>query len=91
MPALAAGTSAAVLTWTPRTPTGAGRAAPARTVASRERAAVAERCPGDAGERGLERDQMRAVLVRQAGISQTDLDAIEHLEAAEPLTSGTAS
>jgi len=35
---------------------------------------------------GLERDRMRAALARRAGISQTDLDALEHLEAAGPLT-----
>ena len=35
---------------------------------------------------GLERDRMRAALARQAGISQTDLDALEHLEADGPLT-----
>src|SRR5215467_6908965 len=37
-------------------------------------------------EFGLERDRMRAALARRAGISQTDLDALEHLEAAGPLT-----
>ena len=35
---------------------------------------------------GLERDRMRAALVSQAGISGTDLDALEHLEADGPLT-----
>ena len=35
---------------------------------------------------GLERDRMRAALARRAGISETDLDALEHLEAAGPLT-----
>lgn len=35
---------------------------------------------------GLERDRMRAALARQARISGTDLDALEHLEAAGPLT-----
>jgi DNA-binding MarR family transcriptional regulator len=37
-------------------------------------------------EFGLERDRMRAALARRAGISQTDLDALEHLEAAGSLT-----
>ena len=35
---------------------------------------------------GLERDRMRAVLVAEAGINATDLDALEHLEADGPLT-----
>jgi DNA-binding MarR family transcriptional regulator len=35
---------------------------------------------------GLQRDRMRAALARQAGISATDLDALEHLEADGPLT-----
>jgi DNA-binding MarR family transcriptional regulator len=35
---------------------------------------------------GLQRDRMRAVLARRAGISTTDLDALEHLEADGPLT-----
>ena len=35
---------------------------------------------------GLQRDRMRAALARRAGISQTDLDALEHLEADGPLT-----
>jgi DNA-binding MarR family transcriptional regulator len=35
---------------------------------------------------GLERDRMRTALARRAGISQSDLDALEHLEAAGPLT-----
>ena len=35
---------------------------------------------------GLQRDRMRAALARQAGISPTDLDALEHLEADGPLT-----
>jgi DNA-binding MarR family transcriptional regulator len=35
---------------------------------------------------GLERDRMRAALARRAGISETDLDALEHLEADGPLT-----
>ena len=35
---------------------------------------------------GLQRDRMRAALARQAGISTTDLDALEHLEADGPLT-----
>jgi DNA-binding MarR family transcriptional regulator len=35
---------------------------------------------------GLERDSMRAALASGAGISATDLDALEHLEADGPLT-----
>lgn len=35
---------------------------------------------------GLERDRMRAALARHAGVSATDLDALEHLEFAGPLT-----
>ena len=35
---------------------------------------------------GLARDQMRSALASGAGISPTDLDALEHLEAAGPLT-----
>ena len=35
---------------------------------------------------GLERDRMRAALARHAGVSATDLDALEHLEADGPLT-----
>jgi DNA-binding MarR family transcriptional regulator len=35
---------------------------------------------------GLQRDRMRAALARSAGISATDLDALEHLEADGPLT-----
>jgi DNA-binding MarR family transcriptional regulator len=35
---------------------------------------------------GLERDRMRAALVRRLGITATDLDALEHLEADGPLT-----
>src|SRR5271165_243547 len=35
---------------------------------------------------GLQRDRMRAALARHAGISATDLDALEHLEADGPLT-----
>jgi len=35
---------------------------------------------------GLERDRMRAAVARHAGISCTDLDALEHLEADGPLT-----
>ena len=35
---------------------------------------------------GLQRDRMRAALARRAGISPTDLDALEHLEADGPLT-----
>ena len=35
---------------------------------------------------GLARDRMRVALARRAGISQSDLDALEHLEAAGSLT-----
>jgi len=35
---------------------------------------------------GLARDQMRSALASGAGISATDLDALEHLEADGPLT-----
>jgi len=35
---------------------------------------------------GLERDRMRGALASAAGISATDLDALEHLEADGPLT-----
>jgi DNA-binding MarR family transcriptional regulator len=35
---------------------------------------------------GLARDRLRAQLARRAGISETDLDALEHLEAEGPLT-----
>jgi DNA-binding MarR family transcriptional regulator len=35
---------------------------------------------------GLERDRMRALLARRAGMSLADLDALEHLEADGPLT-----
>ena len=35
---------------------------------------------------GLARDQMRAALASGTGISLADLDALEHLEAAGPLT-----
>ena len=35
---------------------------------------------------GLRRDRMRAAVARQARISETDLDALEHLEAEGPLT-----
>ena len=35
---------------------------------------------------GLERDRMRAALASAAGVSATDLDALEHLEADGPLT-----
>jgi len=35
---------------------------------------------------GLERDRMRAMLAHSAGITSTDLDALEHLEADGPLT-----
>ena len=33
---------------------------------------------------GLARDRLRAQLARRAGISETDLDALEHLEAEAP-------
>src|SRR6516162_9665364 len=35
---------------------------------------------------GLARDQMRSALATAAGLSPADLDALEHLEAAGPLT-----
>jgi len=35
---------------------------------------------------GLARDRMRAALARRAAMSETDLDALEHLEADGPLT-----
>src|SRR3954452_6867337 len=35
---------------------------------------------------GLERDRLRAALCQQAGIAQSELDALEHLEADGPLT-----
>ncbi|HXQ63164.1 MAG TPA: MarR family transcriptional regulator [Acidimicrobiales bacterium] len=35
---------------------------------------------------GLARDRMRAALARRARISETDLDALEHLEADGPLS-----
>jgi DNA-binding MarR family transcriptional regulator len=35
---------------------------------------------------GLERDRLRAAIARTARISETDLDALEHLEADGPLT-----
>lgn len=35
---------------------------------------------------GLARDRMRAALAHRAGISETDLDALEYLEAEGPLT-----
>jgi DNA-binding MarR family transcriptional regulator len=35
---------------------------------------------------GLERDRLRAGLCRAAGITQSELDALEHLEADGPLT-----
>jgi DNA-binding MarR family transcriptional regulator len=35
---------------------------------------------------GLQRDRLRYALARRAGISLTDLDALEHLEADGPLT-----
>ncbi|MGO8877788.1 MAG: MarR family winged helix-turn-helix transcriptional regulator [Acidimicrobiales bacterium] len=46
--------------------------------------------PVDVGRKlqqfGLARDRMRSVLARRAGISENDLDALEHLEADGPLT-----
>ncbi|HTX00947.1 MAG TPA: MarR family transcriptional regulator [Acidimicrobiales bacterium] len=35
---------------------------------------------------GLQRDRMRAAIARRAGIGETDLGALEHLEADGPLT-----
>jgi DNA-binding MarR family transcriptional regulator len=35
---------------------------------------------------GLERDRLRANLARRAGMTESDLDALEHLEADGPLT-----
>jgi DNA-binding MarR family transcriptional regulator len=35
---------------------------------------------------GLARDRMRAALAKRAGIGETDLDALEYLEAEGPLT-----
>ena len=35
---------------------------------------------------GLTRDRMRVALARKAGLSETDLDALEHLEADGPLS-----
>jgi len=35
---------------------------------------------------GMARDRMRAALAHQAGMAETDLDALEHLEADGPLT-----
>jgi len=35
---------------------------------------------------GLERDRLRTALARKLGIAETDLDALEHLEASGPLT-----
>jgi DNA-binding MarR family transcriptional regulator len=35
---------------------------------------------------GLERDRLRTALCQQAGIAQSELDALEHLEADGPLT-----
>ncbi len=35
---------------------------------------------------GLARDRMRAALARNAKVSETDLDALEHLEADGPIT-----
>ncbi len=46
----------------------------------------AEDVAGSLQRFGLLRDRMRAALARRAGISATDLDALEHLEADGPLT-----
>ena len=46
----------------------------------------AEDLAGSLQRFGLLRDQMRAALARHAGITATDLDALEHLEADGPLT-----
>jgi DNA-binding MarR family transcriptional regulator len=35
---------------------------------------------------GLQRDHMKGALARRAGVTESDLDALEHLEAAGPLT-----
>ncbi|HEX4745641.1 MAG TPA: MarR family transcriptional regulator [Gaiellaceae bacterium] len=35
---------------------------------------------------GLERDRLRSALARATGLTSSDLDALEHLEAAGPLT-----
>lgn len=35
---------------------------------------------------GLERDRLRTALCQQAGIAESELDALEHLEADGPLT-----
>ena len=45
-----------------------------------------DRLTGDLQRFGLQRDRMRALLARQTGMSLTDLDALEHLEADGPLT-----
>jgi hypothetical protein len=45
--------------------------------------------PRDALHRfGLERDRLRSALARAAGLAENDVDALEHLEAAGPLTPG---
>ncbi len=46
----------------------------------------AEDLAGSLQRFGLQRDRMRAALARHAGISATDLDTLEHLEADGPLT-----
>ena len=46
----------------------------------------AEDLAGSLQRFGLQRDRMRAALARHAGITATDLDALEHLEADGPLT-----
>jgi DNA-binding MarR family transcriptional regulator len=46
----------------------------------------AEDVAGSLQRFGLQRDRMRAALARRAGMSATDLDALEHLEADGPLT-----
>ena len=45
-----------------------------------------ERVAGKLQRFGLARDRMRTALAHRAGISVTDLDALEHLEADGPLT-----
>jgi DNA-binding MarR family transcriptional regulator len=35
---------------------------------------------------GLQRDHMKGALARRAGVTESDLDALEHLEAGGPLT-----
>lgn len=59
-----------------------GSAVPDRSVGDTTATGVA----GGLQRFGLERDRLRSALARQAGISVTDLDALEHLEAAGPLS-----